>query len=173
MQAPGRYKAVAQALLMLRPHARCRSSIPCTAAAGRTQMSGLFKFPHNFVRHGRSEVDNRTVTVNALYGLQSNRNRSATLRDDHIVLAVIDGLVYLHASFKRWRGCRRTLRALADLDERQLRDIGLTRNAPLLDASFRWPAHHNDYCAFPEIDDGLPPQHRQTRASALVREQTH
>lgn len=139
-------------------------------------MSGLFKFPHNFVRHDRSEVDNRTVTINALYKLESvtgRNNRPAALRDDHIVLAVIDGLVYLHASFKRWRNRRRTLRALADLDERQLRDIGLTRNDPLLDARFRSPGYHNDYRAFPEIDDGPPPQHQQTRASALVREQTH
>ena len=129
-------------------------------------MSGLFKFPHNFVRHDRSEVDNRTVTINALYKLESvtgRNNRPATLRDDHIVLAVIDGLVYLHASFKRWRNRRRTLRALADLDERQLRDIGLTRNDPLFDICFGWPGH-NDYRAFPEIDGGRASPHSQTRA---------
>ena len=113
-------------------------------------MSGLFKLPHNFVRHDRSEVDNRTVTTNALYELESvagSNNRSAALRDDHIILAVIDGLFYLRASFKGWRNRRRTLRALADLDERQLRDIGLTINDPLFDARFRWPGRHNDYRA--------------------------
>jgi uncharacterized protein YjeT (DUF2065 family) len=137
-----------------------------TAAAGRTQMSGLFKFPHNFVRHDRSEVDNRTVTINALYELESvagSNNRSAALRDDHIILAVIDGLFYLRASFKRWRNRRRTLRALADLDERQLRDIGLTRNDALFDVCFRSPGRHNDYRAFPEIDGTATPQNPQTR----------
>lgn len=136
-------------------------------------MSGLFKFPDKFVRHDRSGADNRTVTINALYELQGNNNRSAALRDDHLILAVIDGLVCLHASLKRWRSRRRTLRALADLDERQLRDIGLMRNDPLLDARFRSPGYRNDYRAFPEIDDGLPLQHQQTRASALAPEQTH
>ena len=51
-----------------------------------------------------------------------------TLRDDHLVLLTIDRLLVLHAAFKRWRKRRKTLRALADLDERQLRDIGLTRD---------------------------------------------
>jgi len=40
----------------------------------------------------------------------------------------IDRLLALHAAFKRWRKRRKTLRVLADLDERQLRDIGLTRD---------------------------------------------
>jgi uncharacterized protein YjiS (DUF1127 family) len=129
-------------------------------------MSGLFKFPHNFVRHDRSEVDNRTVTINALYELESvagSNNRSAALRDDHIILAVIDGLFYLRASFKRWRNRRRTLRALADLDERQLRDIGLTRNDALFHVCFRSPGRHNDYRAFPEIDGAATRQNPQTR----------
>lgn len=68
--APGRYKAFAQALLMLRSQ-RDFFQKSRTAAAGRTQMSGLFKLPHNFVRHDRSKVDNRTVTINALYELES------------------------------------------------------------------------------------------------------
>ena len=50
------------------------------------------------------------------------------LRDDHVVLLVIDTLLALHASFKKWRNRRRTLLALGDLDDHQLRDIGLTRN---------------------------------------------
>jgi hypothetical protein len=53
---------------------------------------------------------------------------SVLLRDDHIVLLAIDALLALHASFKKWRSRRRTLQALADLDARQLRDIGLTRD---------------------------------------------
>jgi uncharacterized protein YjiS (DUF1127 family) len=50
------------------------------------------------------------------------------LRDDHLVLLTINRLLALHAAFKRWHKRRKTLRALADLDERQLRDIGLTRD---------------------------------------------
>ena len=50
------------------------------------------------------------------------------LRDDHVVLLAIDTLLALHASFKKWRNRRRTLLALGDLDDHQLRDIGLTRN---------------------------------------------
>jgi uncharacterized protein YjiS (DUF1127 family) len=50
------------------------------------------------------------------------------LRDDHLVLLTINRLLALHAAFRRWRKRRKTLLALADLDERQLRDIGLTRD---------------------------------------------
>jgi uncharacterized protein YjiS (DUF1127 family) len=50
------------------------------------------------------------------------------LRDDHIVLLALDALLALHASFKKWRNRRRTSLALAELDDRQLRDIGLTRD---------------------------------------------
>ena len=51
----------------------------------------------------------------------------APLRDGHIVLLAIDVLVTLHAAFRKWRHRRRTLRALDELDEHQLRDIGLKR----------------------------------------------
>jgi uncharacterized protein YjiS (DUF1127 family) len=50
------------------------------------------------------------------------------LRDDHPVLLAIDHLLVLRTAFKKWRKRRKTLRALADLDERQLRDIGITRD---------------------------------------------
>jgi uncharacterized protein YjiS (DUF1127 family) len=40
----------------------------------------------------------------------------------------IDALLALHTLFKKWRSHRRTLRELADLDDHQLRDIGLTRD---------------------------------------------
>jgi len=139
-QAPGRYKAFVQALLMLRSQ-RDSAQESRTAEAERTQMSELFRFPHSFVRHDSFEAGNRPLTVNALSKLGnvacSNNNRSAALRDDHIILAVIDGLFYLHASCRQWRNHRQTLRALADLDDAQLRDIGLTRDDPIFDSSFR------------------------------------
>jgi uncharacterized protein YjiS (DUF1127 family) len=40
----------------------------------------------------------------------------------------IDRLLALHAALQKWRQHKKTMRALAELDERQLRDIGLTRN---------------------------------------------
>jgi len=40
----------------------------------------------------------------------------------------------------RWRNRRRTLKALADLDDRQLRDIGLTRE----DTHYHALAGHED-----------------------------
>lgn len=43
-------------------------------------------------------------------------------------------------SFIRWCNRRRTLRALADLDDRQLRDIGLTRD----DRQYHALAEHED-----------------------------
>ena len=49
-------------------------------------------------------------------------------RESHIVLYVVDALVRLNASVKKWRTRRLTLRALSDLDEHQLRDIGLARD---------------------------------------------
>lgn len=78
---------------------------------------------------------------------------SAHLRDDHIILLVIDSLVTLHTSFKKWRRHRRTLRALADLDETQLRDIGLTRDQGLVEASPRFLRRHKSYDALAELDD--------------------
>ena len=69
---------------------------------------------------------------------------SALLRDDHIVLLAIDTLLSLHRAFNKWRNRRRTLRALADLDERQLRDIGLAREGL---------GYHSKYRALAELDD--------------------
>jgi hypothetical protein len=71
---------------------------------------------------------------------------SVLLRDDHIVLLAIDALLALHTSFKKWRSRRRTLRALADLDDRQLRDIGLSRD----EAS---PGRPKSYRALAELDE--------------------
>jgi uncharacterized protein YjiS (DUF1127 family) len=39
--------------------------------------------------------------------------------------------------FRQWRQRRKTLRVLAELDERQLRDVGLTRGSALSGNAFR------------------------------------
>lgn len=78
---------------------------------------------------------------------------SVLLRDDHIVLLAIDAFLALHTSFKKWRTRRRTLRALADLDERQLRDIGLTRDEALLETTSKLLSRHKSYRTLAELDD--------------------
>lgn len=115
-------------------------------------MSTLFKTPPSiFTRYEIPRLpDGRAVTAPAEAGQQKleqncrvSANREAAsvqLRDDHIVLLAIDGLLALHAAFKKWRQHKRTMRALADLDERQLRDIGLTRE-------------QTHYHVFDELDD--------------------
>lgn len=75
------------------------------------------------------------------------------LKDDHLVLLAIDGLLALHARFKAWRARRRTLKALADLDERQLRDIGLSREDMLFAGSVRLPRRYESYRALAELDE--------------------
>jgi hypothetical protein len=93
-----------------------------------------FRFPPDkFVKH--DEVDFREVKNTTTGGSECKQNcnnsidaKIVLLRDDHIVLLAIDCLLALHASFENWRHRRQTLRLLAELDEHQLRDIGLTRS---------------------------------------------
>jgi uncharacterized protein YjiS (DUF1127 family) len=53
----------------------------------------------------------------AMFDVRSSANRRARLAD----------VLRFHHAFKQWREHRRTLRALAKLDDRMLRDIGVTR----------------------------------------------
>ena len=105
-------------------------------------MSSLFRSPPSaFEKHDDFELFDvhKTASVDGLLAEPELRHKSSAarktppilLRDDHIVLLAIDAVLALHASFKKWRNHRRTLRALAELDERQLRDIGLTRDGIL------------------------------------------
>ena len=99
-------------------------------------MSTRFKCPPDaFVKHDDFKLPGANKITTSVGGagqkleqkcnnLASRDAPSVLLRDDHIILLAIDALLALHASFKKWRKYRRTLRALAGLDERQLRDIG-------------------------------------------------
>src|SRR5262249_23278287 len=89
-------------------------------------MSELFKFPYAFVRHGDCAHTGAAGTKTSEHH-NSAENKRAPLRSDHVVLWAIDGLLALHAALARLRSRRRTFRALSDLDEEQLRDVGLTR----------------------------------------------
>jgi hypothetical protein len=108
--------------------------------------------PHAFVKHDDVKFfGTDTISVDHAARKRNTNNSvacdrpSAPLRDGHIVLLAVDVLVALHASFKKWRNYRRTLRALADLDEHQLRDIGLTREEALLGhQNYRALAQHNE-----------------------------
>jgi hypothetical protein len=102
-------------------------------------MSTQFRNPrHAFVKHDDVNLFG-TDTTNFDHEAPKRKNSTSALcdrppapvRDGHIVLLAVDALVALHASIKRWRNYRRTLRTLADLDEDQLHDIGLTREEAL------------------------------------------
>jgi uncharacterized protein YjiS (DUF1127 family) len=92
---------------------------------------------------------------------------TAVLRDGHLVTVAIDALLALHGAFKRWHGRRRTLRALAKLDEHQLRDIGLTRG----DTTPSRQADETCHRALAALDDNelvhLSDLGRRTRRDAM------
>jgi Domain of unknown function (DUF1127) len=154
LQAPGLYKAFAQALLVSR-QPRCRSSAARTGGYWEYAMSQLFRFPHIYVNHDDFTADNEANanaderSVSEHYYPTENNNRRTPLRDDHIVLWLIDRLLTLHGHFVSWRNRRQTFRALDDLDERQLRDIGLTRDL----SDFNILGSHKSYRALAELDD--------------------
>src|SRR5262245_16386134 len=114
---------------------RCHSSTRAQAAFGESKMSMHFRFsPGAFVKHDGTRVVGSQVSEHVERNLKQKCNKPpaaksspAALRDSHIVLLAIDLLVALHAAVRKWRNHRRTLSALDELDEHQLRDIGLTR----------------------------------------------
>ena len=59
-------------------------------------------------------------------------------QSNHVLLLVVDAIVAVHLAFRRWLGRRRTRRALANLDDHQLRDIGLTRGTIDLEPVVWW-----------------------------------
>jgi uncharacterized protein YjiS (DUF1127 family) len=98
-------------------------------------MSTLFKSPPStFTQH--EDLRDLRLTEGSAFPLPANASRQKlpqncranVLRDDHIVLVAIDRLLALYEGLQKWKQHKKTLRALAELDERQLRDIGLTRD---------------------------------------------
>jgi hypothetical protein len=135
-------------------------------------MSELFRFPHILVNHDNFTVNNCTNASAAERSPPKRRypvdniNRRAPLRDDHIILWLIDHLLSLHGHFVAWRNRRQTFRALDDLDERQLRDIGLTRDL----SEFNILGGHKSYRALAVLDDTTLSFER-TRTSGAARSQ--
>jgi len=98
-------------------------------------MSTQFQIPSNFVRRD----DIKLCLGDTVEHVEPKRSKEPVpLRNSHIVLYAVDALV---TSFTKWRNHRITLRALVDLNEDQLRDIGLTRD------------ENGDYRAFDDFNE--------------------
>ena len=102
---------------------------------GEPQMSfTIFRLPpSSFVKHDDVRIAGTTLDSRKAHKQKPNRKdfretETALLREDHIVLLAIDGLLALHAAIKRYLMRRNTRRILAALDDRQLKDVGLTRD---------------------------------------------
>ena len=108
-------------------------------------MSTLFRSPPDiFVKHENLPLTTLTApTERPRPRPEPGCKSTPVLRDDHIVLILVDAMVTLHVSFNKWRTHRRTLKALAGLDERQLHDIGLTREEALLGRKNSCPTRTN------------------------------
>lgn len=123
-------------------------------------MSTMFKYPPvAFVRQDgltfpETGITNgaRATKVKECRSSAARNTSSASLRSDHVVLLAIDTVLALDAFLKKWRQRRKTLRALADLDERQLRDIGLTRDETRTVDTFG-VRHRDRYRALVDGDD--------------------
>jgi uncharacterized protein YjiS (DUF1127 family) len=75
------------------------------------------------------------------------------VRQDHILFLVMDAGLAAYAAVRRGLESWRSRQALAELDERQLRDIGVTR-AQALHESRRWlPGHDRSRRALAELGD--------------------
>jgi uncharacterized protein YjiS (DUF1127 family) len=78
---------------------------------------------------------------------------SGLLREDHILLLVMDLGMAGHAAVKRWWEYWRTRQVLAELNEQQLRDIGVTRAQALRESRRWWPGRDMSRRALAELDN--------------------
>ena len=78
--------------------------------------------------------------------------RNAAFRGSRI-LAAVDTVAALYVSFRQWRGRRRTHKALADLNDRQLHDIGLERDDAVFEPVAWWRPRRMTYRALAELAD--------------------
>ena len=78
---------------------------------------------------------------------------SGLLRKDHIFFLVMDAVLTGRTAVRRWWEHWRTRQALADLDARQLRDIGVTRAQALRESRRWWPGRDRSRRALAELGD--------------------
>jgi uncharacterized protein YjiS (DUF1127 family) len=83
----------------------------------------------------------------------SGQGASAPLREDHIILLAIDALLAAYAAVRRWLQGRQTRRALADLDEHLLCDIGVSRAEAWRESRRWWPGRDLNRRALADLDD--------------------
>ncbi len=98
-------------------------------------------------------------------------------RSDHVLFLAVDAIVAVHAAFRRWRDRRRTRRALAELNDQELRDIGLEREEIVLaPPAWSW-AGERSYRALTRLDDAqisnLSDVGRRLRKEAQHRLKAH
>ena len=97
------------------------------------------------------------------------------LRQDHILLLVMDALLAGYAAVRHWWERWQTRQVLAELNEQQLRDIGVTRAQALRESRRWWPGRDMSRRALAELEDcqlsnlsetGLRIRHEVRRATA-------
>lgn len=75
------------------------------------------------------------------------------LRQDHIIFLAMDVGVAGYAAVRRWWELWQTRQVLAELNEHQLRDIGVTRAQALRESRRWWPGRDTSRRALAELDD--------------------
>ena len=81
----------------------------------------------------------KSTTKSTTPGATPNKADPRLLREDHILCLIMDAGLAIQAAVKRQFARRRARRALAGLDEHQLRDIGVTRAEALHEGKCRRP----------------------------------
>ena len=78
---------------------------------------------------------------------------SGLLREDHILLLLMDVGLAGHAAVKRWWERWRTRQVLAKLNDQQLRDIGVTRAQAMRESRRWWPGRDMSRRVLVDLED--------------------
>jgi len=98
-------------------------------------------------------MSNDLLTHNNKKATDLERLQAELSKSDHVLFLVVEAIVAVHGAFRRWRDRRRTRRALAELDDHRLRDIGLERDDIVLDPPAWWWSGDRSYRALARLDD--------------------
>lgn len=125
---------------------RKRARMRAREAAGRQQMSQGSKFTQHFASH-------HVLTLRTKPGPAGSGGLPGPVGDMRILVVAVDAVFSLYRRFTDWRSRRRTFRALSRLDERQLRDIGVTRDEVVAGRPLTKSRTHKSLRALAELDD--------------------